>query len=208
MSLSNQRGRRLTRSSTDELNLHLSEQEVNSYYLKFQILRNRAQHIIQIHRGTTRSTKHRIKRSCIWLLGTGVAGTGALLFYVMIIKGGGTNSLILSSKRWWAAVYGVAQSRTRLKRLSSSSSSSKRWQMCPPLTLWGFELTCNQQNVAEVTPPVPKDTDWLVEPFRATGVQLLCSLDAERKLRTHGAARRTCFGPQAPCPGLRVCQPA
>ena len=27
---------------------------------------------------------------------------------------------------WWAAVYGVAQSRTRLKRLSSSSSSN-RW---------------------------------------------------------------------------------
>ena len=26
---------------------------------------------------------------------------------------------------WWAAVYGVAQSQTRLKRLSSSSSSSK-----------------------------------------------------------------------------------
>ena len=26
---------------------------------------------------------------------------------------------------WWAAVYGVAQSRTRLKRLSSSSNSSK-----------------------------------------------------------------------------------
>ena len=26
---------------------------------------------------------------------------------------------------WWAAVYGVAQSRTRLKRLSSSSSSTK-----------------------------------------------------------------------------------
>ena len=25
---------------------------------------------------------------------------------------------------WWAAVYGVAQSRTRLERLSSSSSSS------------------------------------------------------------------------------------
>ena len=32
---------------------------------------------------------------------------------------------------WWAAVYGVAQSRTRLKRLSSSSSSSSRraWSM-------------------------------------------------------------------------------
>ena len=27
---------------------------------------------------------------------------------------------------WWAAIYGVAQSRTRLKRLSSSSSSSSR----------------------------------------------------------------------------------
>ena len=27
---------------------------------------------------------------------------------------------------WWASVYGVAQSRTRLKRLSSSSSSSGR----------------------------------------------------------------------------------
>ena len=27
---------------------------------------------------------------------------------------------------WWAAIYGVAQSRTRLKRLSSSSSSSLR----------------------------------------------------------------------------------
>ena len=28
---------------------------------------------------------------------------------------------------WWAAVYGVAQSRTRLKRLSSSSRSIDRW---------------------------------------------------------------------------------
>ena len=27
---------------------------------------------------------------------------------------------------WWAAVYGVAQSRTRLKRLSSSSSSKAK----------------------------------------------------------------------------------
>ena len=34
---------------------------------------------------------------------------------------------------WWAAIYGVAESRTRLKRLSSSSSvvleaSASRWQ--------------------------------------------------------------------------------
>ena len=34
---------------------------------------------------------------------------------------------------WWAAVYGVAQSRTRLKRLSSSSSSgSKTYSVLPP----------------------------------------------------------------------------
>ena len=30
---------------------------------------------------------------------------------------------------WWAAVYGVTQNQTRLKRLSSSSSSSK-WSKC------------------------------------------------------------------------------
>ena len=30
----------------------------------------------------------------------------------------------------WAAIYGVAQSRTRLKRLSSSSSSSRMYQNC------------------------------------------------------------------------------
>ena len=29
-------------------------------------------------------------------------------------------------RAWWAAVYGIAQSRTRLKQLSSSSSSSSR----------------------------------------------------------------------------------
>ena len=39
---------------------------------------------------------------------------------------------------WWASVYGVAQSRTRLKRLSSSSSSSDRdrrrqWHPTPVL---------------------------------------------------------------------------
>ena len=33
---------------------------------------------------------------------------------------------------WWAAVYGVAQSRTQLKRLSSSSSSSKETMSPPP----------------------------------------------------------------------------
>ena len=37
---------------------------------------------------------------------------------------------------WWAAVYGVAQSRTRLKRLSSSSSSEHHF----PMGTLGVEL--------------------------------------------------------------------
>ena len=43
---------------------------------------------------------------------------------------------------WWAAVYGVAQSRTRLKRLSSSSSSSSSqpW-LCTWITLEDFKNT-------------------------------------------------------------------
>ena len=39
-------------------------------------------------------------------------------------------------RAWWAAVYGVAQSRTQLKRLSSSSSSSSR----RPLWYYNFFL--------------------------------------------------------------------
>ena len=35
---------------------------------------------------------------------------------------------------WWAAVYGVAQSRTRLKRLSSSSSSSTVSPVSPSIS--------------------------------------------------------------------------
>ena len=38
---------------------------------------------------------------------------------------------------WWASIYGVAQSRTRLKRLSSSSSSSS--SVCEVLSL-AFDL--------------------------------------------------------------------
>ena len=37
---------------------------------------------------------------------------------------------------WWAAVYGVAQSRTRLKRLSSSSSSNLRCKFETRATGW------------------------------------------------------------------------
>ena len=34
---------------------------------------------------------------------------------------------------WWAAVYGVAQSRTRLKRLSSSSNEENREKNNPTI---------------------------------------------------------------------------
>ena len=50
---------------------------------------------------------------------------------------------------WWAAVYGVAQSWTRLKRLSSSSSLSYNW----PTTLKEAERTkkrLNSQNRHEL----------------------------------------------------------
>ena len=42
---------------------------------------------------------------------------------------------------WWAAVYGVAQSRTRLKRLSSSSSSSNSWSKPMPYSLLNIFIT-------------------------------------------------------------------
>ena len=44
---------------------------------------------------------------------------------------------------WWAAIYGVAQSQTRLKQLSSSSSSSSRswwWKEKPCLLSEPYEL--------------------------------------------------------------------
>ena len=50
---------------------------------------------------------------------------------------------------WWAAIYGVAQSRTRLKRLSSHSSS--RWEQAQcigkPKEVW-FRLCCYDRRVA------------------------------------------------------------
>ena len=40
------------------------------------------------------------------------------------VRTGSSLSFELDGGAWWAAVYGVAQSQTRLRRLSSSSSSS------------------------------------------------------------------------------------
>ena len=43
---------------------------------------------------------------------------------------------------WWAAIYGVTQSRTRLKRLSSSSSNADVGVLaCLPSWFWGWSVT-------------------------------------------------------------------
>ena len=48
----------------------------------------------------------------------------------------------------WAAVYGVAQNRTRLKRLSSSSSSSQGYGFAS--VLYGCELDCEESWVRRI----------------------------------------------------------
>ena len=42
---------------------------------------------------------------------------------------------------WWAAVYGVAQSRTRLKRLSSIDSKKTELFVCTILTVFPASAT-------------------------------------------------------------------
>ena len=51
---------------------------------------------------------------------------------------------------WWAAVYGVAQSRTRLKRLSSSSSSSSNSSCIPPPSSFHHYITMLVRSVISV----------------------------------------------------------
>ena len=48
-----------------------------------------------------------------------------------------------TGEAWWAAVYGVAQSWTRLKRLSSSSSSKAVRTFCTPRV---FPLFCKMRS--------------------------------------------------------------
>ena len=74
-------------------------------------------------------------------------------FSLSCIGEGNGNSLQCSclenlrdGEAWWAAVYGVAQSRTRLKRLSSSSSSREtlshlKVKKCGPVLQ--YYQTCN-----------------------------------------------------------------
>ena len=56
------------------------------------------------------------------------------------------------SGAWWAAVYGVTQSRTRLKRLSSSSSHSDYMKINIGVMLWA-ECVQSQNLYAEALTP-------------------------------------------------------
>ena len=54
---------------------------------------------------------------------------------------------------WWAAVDGVAQSRTRLKRLSSSSSSSSiQWNITQPGEKFAWRNVDNLRYADDTTP--------------------------------------------------------
>ena len=61
---------------------------------------------------------------------------------------------------WWAALYGVAQSQTRLKRLSSSSSSSSTWN--EGVEIWAEENTVAKilQKIMETNSPELKSKDF------------------------------------------------
>ena len=54
---------------------------------------------------------------------------------------------------WWAAVYGVAQGRTRLKRLSSSSSSSSTIWETPKKALLAFKSKCSGVSTSQYRIP-------------------------------------------------------
>ena len=71
---------------------------------------------------------------------------------------------------WWAAIYGVAQSWTQLKRLSSSSSSSSREGKIPTLGLWEWLTTWH----------LTLDRwDW---PIGSSSVTLLCNQFTSKSL--------------------------
>ena len=53
---------------------------------------------------------------------------------------------------WWAAVFGVAQSRTRLKRLSSSSSRGTNTHTHTPHTIWILSDVLFTRNSFQRTP--------------------------------------------------------
>ena len=76
---------------------------------------------------------------------------------------------------WWAAVYGVAQSQTRLKRLSSSSSSR---EFTPDDFYYlGYEIPKQMIDVSSLIGPKVSPTQLLTVPqiFACGGFQVIPS---------------------------------
>lgn len=84
--------------------------------------------------------------------------------------------------------------------------SNKKWHMSPPLESRGFELTCNQKNVAEVTLPVPKGTGWLWshEPFKSNYSESLMLRGSPGHMERQGISALVL----SPSSGPRLHQPA
>ena len=70
---------------------------------------------------------------------------------------------------WWASVYGVAQSRTRLKRLSSSSIGFKAEALRGRLKEW-CQHACPERNPARLVEEMIR-RERLVENVRKSGGQ-------------------------------------
>ena len=91
-------------------------------------------------------------------------------FSVLCIGEGNGNPLQCSclenprdSRAWWAAVYGVAQSRTRLKRLSSSSSKLRfAWSLEDCYLLQGFFL-CNCLKIQKQRSGKIRETNEIIQ---------------------------------------------
>ena len=89
-------------------------------------------------------------------------------------------SQICTMLTWWAAISGVAQSRTRLKRLSSSSSSSSKLYSTANVTLlscnhfWGERIPRNQsggrsQNIRQkvrTQRAILKNLNWILHQIK------------------------------------------
>ena len=92
---------------------------------------------------------------CLKKLHTHQPGDSAISLLAIYTREGNGNPLqcsCLENPRdggaWWAAVYGVAQSRTRLKRLSSSNSRIRNSNVRPKTyvhTNAHSHVVCNQQ---------------------------------------------------------------
>ena len=99
---------------------------------------------------------------------------------------------------WWAAVYGVAQSRTRLKRLSSSSSSSSS----PHLGFLKLIKLEANYNIVVVLPYIDMNQAWVY----------MCSpswIPLPPPSPSHPSGSSQCTSPEHPVsciePGLVIC---